>query len=59
MRNGGGMWWGPSSDHGGGIVCHVFVDNHTIGITDQCDGATYLGLVTRNGSEPIDDSLIH
>jgi len=53
------MWWGPSSDHGGGIVCHVFVDNHTIGITDQCDGATYLALVTRNGSEPIDDSLIH
>jgi prepilin-type N-terminal cleavage/methylation domain-containing protein len=53
------VWWGPSSDHGGGIVCHVFVDNHTIGITDQCDGATYLALVTRNGSEPIDDSLIH
>jgi prepilin-type N-terminal cleavage/methylation domain-containing protein len=56
---GNDVWWGPSSDHGGGIVCHVFVDNHTIGITDQCDGATYLGLVTRNGSEPIDDSLIH
>jgi prepilin-type N-terminal cleavage/methylation domain-containing protein len=53
------MWWGPSSDHGGGIVCHVFVDNHTIGITDQCDGATYLALVTRAGSEPVDDSLIH
>ncbi len=53
------VWWGPSSDHGGGIVCHCFVDNHTLGITDQCDGATYLGLVTRNGSEPIDDSLIH
>jgi prepilin-type N-terminal cleavage/methylation domain-containing protein len=53
------VWWGPSSDHGGGIVTHCFVDNHTLGITDQVDGATYLGLVTRNGSEPIDDSLIH
>jgi uncharacterized protein DUF1559 len=49
------VWWGPSSDHGGGIVCHVFADNHTVGITDQCDGATYLSLITRNGSEPIDD----
>jgi type II secretory pathway pseudopilin PulG len=49
------VWWGPSSDHAGGIVCHVFVDNHTIGITDQCDGPTYLSLITRSGSEPIDD----
>jgi len=52
------MWWGPSSDHGGGLVCHVFADNHTIPISDQCDGATYLGLTTRAGGEPIDDTLI-
>ncbi len=49
------VWWGTSSDHAGGVVCHVFVDNHTIGITDQCDGPTYLSLITRSGSEPIDD----
>jgi type II secretory pathway pseudopilin PulG len=41
------VWWGPSSDHAGGIVCHVFVDSHTIGITDQCDAAIYLSLITR------------
>ncbi|HEV2969721.1 MAG TPA: DUF1559 domain-containing protein [Pirellulales bacterium] len=52
-------WWGPSSDHGSGIVSHVFADIHTQGITDQCDGQTYLGLVTRNGSEAIDDTKIN
>ncbi len=46
------VWWGPSSDHAGGIVCHVFVDNHTIGITDQCDPQTYFSLITRAGGEP-------
>lgn len=35
------VWWGPSSDHAGGIVCHVFIDNHTTGITDQCDPEFY------------------
>ncbi len=53
------VWWGPSSDHGSGIVCHVFADNHTIGVTDQCDAMIYLALVTRAGEEPIDDVKIH
>jgi len=52
-------WWGPSSDHGGGIVSTVYADGHVLGVTDQCDGATYLGLVTRAGSEPIDDTKIN
>ncbi len=52
-------WWGPSSDHGGGIVSHVYGDGHTLGVTDQCDGQTYLNLTTRNGSEPIDDTKIN
>jgi prepilin-type N-terminal cleavage/methylation domain-containing protein len=52
-------WWGPSSDHGGGIVSHVYGDGHTLGVTDQVDAATYLGLTTRNGSEPIDDTKIN
>lgn len=52
-------WWGPSSDHGGGIVSHVYGDGHTLGITDQCDGQTYLNLTTRNGSEPVDDTKIN
>ena len=49
----------PSSDHGGGIVSHVYGDGHTLGVTDQCDAATYLGLTTRAGSEPIDDTKIN
>jgi hypothetical protein len=49
------VWWGPSSDHSGGIVSHVYGDGHTLGVTDQCDAQTYLELTTRAGSEPIDD----
>jgi type II secretory pathway pseudopilin PulG len=53
------VWWGPSSDHANGCVCHVFVDNHTICITDQCDPETYLSLITRADGEMIDDTKIH
>jgi hypothetical protein len=59
MKFANSWWWGPSSDHGGGIVSHVYGDGHTLGVTDQCDGVTYLGLTTRNGSEPIDDTKIN
>jgi type II secretory pathway pseudopilin PulG len=52
------VWWGPSSDHSGGVVYHAFVDNHTLGITGACDPTTYLGLITRAGEEPIDDTNI-
>jgi type II secretory pathway pseudopilin PulG len=52
------VWWGPSSDHAGGVVYHVFVDNSTLGITGACDPTTYLGLITRAGEEPIDDTNI-
>jgi hypothetical protein len=52
-------WWGPSSDHGGGIVSHVYGDGHTLGVTDQCDPVTYLSLTTRAGSEAVDDTKIN
>jgi hypothetical protein len=52
------IWWGPSSDHAKGIVYHLFVDGHVMGITDACDPATYLKLITRAGEEPIDDTMI-
>jgi prepilin-type N-terminal cleavage/methylation domain-containing protein len=52
------IWWGPSSDHANGIVYHLIADGHTISITDACDPATYLGLITRDGGERIDDSKI-
>jgi len=46
--------WGPSSDHSGGIVNHVFGDGHVTGINDGIDPNMYLWVVTRNGGEPSD-----
>ena len=45
--------WGPSSDHAGGIVQHVYGDAHVEGITDGIDPNVYLWIVTRNGGEAI------
>lgn len=59
MTFGNDWWWGPSSDHGGGIVSHVYGDGHTLGVTDQCDPVTYLNLTTRAGSEAVDDTKIN
>jgi len=46
--------WGPSSDHSGGIVNHVFGDGHVQGINDGIDPNMYLWVVTRGGGEPSD-----
>jgi len=46
--------WGPSSDHSGGIVNHVFGDGHVIGINDGIEPNMYLWVVTRSGGEPSD-----
>jgi type II secretory pathway pseudopilin PulG len=54
----GPMDWGPSSDHSNGAVMHVYGDDHVGAITDQCDAPTYLGLITRAGSESINTTLI-
>jgi len=48
-----GRLWGPSSQHAGGIVNHVFADVHVDGISDQIDANVYLSIVTRNGGEPL------
>ena len=47
--------WGPSSDHAGGIVQHVYGDAHVEGITDGIDPNVYLWIVTAtaaNRSQP-------
>jgi prepilin-type N-terminal cleavage/methylation domain-containing protein len=44
--------WGPSSNHAGGIVEHVFGDGHVEGMNDSMDPNVYLWVVTRNGGEP-------
>ena len=48
-----GRLWGPSSQHAGGIVNHVFADAHVEGISDQIDANVYLWIVTRNGGEAL------
>ena len=49
---------GLGEGEAGGLSCMAFVDGHTLAITKQSDEATVKGLFTRNGGEPIDDSLI-
>jgi prepilin-type processing-associated H-X9-DG protein len=46
-----GRLWGPSSEHRGGIVNHLFADGHVEGIVDTIDPNLYLWIVTRNGGE--------
>jgi prepilin-type N-terminal cleavage/methylation domain-containing protein len=50
--------WGPSSDHSNGAVMHVYADDHVGAITVLCDPITYLGLITKAGSEAIDSTKI-
>ena len=45
--------WGPSSEHTGGVVNHLFADGHVLGITPEVDYNLYLRLVTRAGNEPV------
>jgi hypothetical protein len=44
--------WGPSSQHPGGVVVHVYVDNHASVISDKIAPHLYYRLITRNGNEP-------
>jgi prepilin-type N-terminal cleavage/methylation domain-containing protein len=47
--------WGPSSDHGGGVVLHCWADAHVSGLTDDLDAALYMALCTRAGREAVGD----
>ena len=47
-----GRWnWGPSSEHAGGIVEHLFVDGSVHPLRDDIDASVYLHLVTRAGAD--------
>ena len=45
--------WGPSSDHGGGVVVHSYADGHTQALPDTTDATLYFRLITRAGNETI------
>lgn len=48
-----GITWGPSSDHAGKIIGHLFADGHVEFIGADVASATYHALNTRAGNEPI------
>jgi hypothetical protein len=50
---GDGMGHGPSSDHSGGIVLHVFGDGHVGQITTDVDSTLYMSVFSRASSEPV------
>jgi prepilin-type N-terminal cleavage/methylation domain-containing protein len=52
-ENAGGITWGPSSDHAGKIIGHLFADGHVEFIAADVAAATYHALNTRAGNEPI------
>jgi prepilin-type N-terminal cleavage/methylation domain-containing protein len=50
--------WGPSSDHGGGVIVHSYADGHTQAITDAIDATLYYRLITRGGGESINPDAL-
>lgn len=52
--SGGIRDWGPSSDHGGGVVVHSFADGHTQALADSVDPNLYFRMITRAGGEALD-----
>lgn len=47
----GGMAYGPSSDHYGGIVMHAFGDTHVTPIKPTIDPKVYVAICSRNRAE--------
>ena len=47
------LTWGPSSDHAGKIIGHLFADGHVEFIGADIDSSTYHALNTRSSGEPI------
>lgn len=46
--------WGPSSEHTGGTVNHLFADGHVVSIVGSAiEPNTYLRLINYDGGEPI------
>jgi hypothetical protein len=44
--------WGPSSEHGGAIVIHVFADAHARAISQEVNPTVYLRFTTRSDGDP-------
>jgi prepilin-type processing-associated H-X9-DG protein len=45
--------WGPSSDHAGKLIGHLFADGHVEFINSDITPSIYMSLNTRSSGEPI------
>jgi hypothetical protein len=45
--------WGPSSEHEGGVVNHVFADAHVQSLAPSIDRNLYLRIISRDGGETV------
>jgi hypothetical protein len=48
---GGNRDWGPSSDHGAGVIIHSYADGHVQAIEESIDPTVYFRMITRAGGE--------
>jgi len=55
FTSGAGLYFGPSSDHAGGVVGHLFVDGHVEFLTADITPSVYMALSTRNSADTISD----
>src|SRR6185295_11988152 len=51
--------WGPSSQHSGGVVMHVYADAAVRGQTDDIDPTVYIRLITPADNEPVVDPAVN
>ena len=49
------LFFGPTSDHAGNVVGHLFVDGHVEYLSYDIDPSIYLSLSTRNGGDKVGD----
>ena len=56
--DGGVRDWGPSSDHGGGVIIVGYADGHTQALSETVDPNLWFRILTRAGGEPIDQDAL-
>jgi len=49
------LYYGPSSDHVGGVAGHLFADGHVEFLSYDIDKNIYMSLSTRNGGDKVGD----
>ena len=50
--------WGPSSEHSGNVIIHVFADGHVQALRSSVDKNAYLHIITRSEGESIAEGAL-